>query len=127
MTCAKGPSVRDAVRRLRDHDEEGLSLVEIMVAAFILSVALLALASTATSSLISLSVSLGRQEAMDAASAMIEDLRRTNYAVVALDASDPNVAALDPATASTANPWSPPIWTAPSRTGSSSDPVVGSP
>jgi type II secretory pathway pseudopilin PulG len=96
MTCAKGPSVRDAVRRLRDHDEEGLSLVEIMVAAFILSVALLALASTATSSLIQLSVSLGRQEAMDAASAMIEDLRRTNYAVVALDASDPNVAALDP-------------------------------
>lgn len=88
--------MRDSVRRLRDQDEEGLSLVEIMVAAFILSVALLALASTATASLIHLSVSLGRQEAMDAASAMIEDLRRTNYAVVALDASDPDVVALGP-------------------------------
>jgi hypothetical protein len=90
----KGPSVRDAVRRLRDHDEEGLSLVEIMVAAFVLSVGLLALASVAISSLINLSVSQGRQEATDAASAMIEDLRRTNYAMVALDASDPDVVAL---------------------------------
>lgn len=68
-----------------------MSLVEIMIAVFVLGVGLLALASTAITSIVNLRVSQGRQQATDAASAFIEDLRRTDYAGVALDATDPSV------------------------------------
>lgn len=84
--------MRDAIHRRRwREDQSGMSLVEIMIAVFVLSVGLLALASTAITSIVSLRVSRGRQEATDAASALIEDLRRSDFSSIALDETDPLV------------------------------------
>lgn len=69
--------------RLRASAETGLSLVELLVAFFVLSVAVLALASTAAASVTSLRVSRERQQATAAASAAIEDVRRLPYEEVA--------------------------------------------
>ena len=65
--------------RAHSADEDGLTLVELMVAMFFLSVAILSIASVAQSSLMSLRVSRGRQQATDAASAAIEDVRSLAY------------------------------------------------
>ncbi|MEX0651804.1 MAG: prepilin-type N-terminal cleavage/methylation domain-containing protein, partial [Actinomycetota bacterium] len=59
--------------------EEGITLVEVIIAMFILSVALLAMASTATSSLISLAGSRDREQATNAASAAIERARALDF------------------------------------------------
>lgn len=86
--------MRNAIRKMRA-DEGGMSLIEIMIATFVLSVALLALASTAITSIVSLRVSRTRQEATDAASAMIENLRRADYATIALSKSEVPVGVCD--------------------------------
>ena len=67
------------IARPRPGNEEGLTLVELMVAMFFLSVAVLSIASVAQSSLTSLRVSRGRQQATDAASAAIEGVRSLVY------------------------------------------------
>ena len=90
--------MRDTIRRRRWDDEDGMSLVEIMIAIFVLSVGLLALASVAITSIVNLRVSRGRQEATNAASATIEDLRRSDYRLIALDAD-----VVAPGTCETAN------------------------
>jgi type II secretory pathway pseudopilin PulG len=65
-------------------EEAGLGLIEILIAMFILSVGLLALASVGTSSLISLRVTRDREQATNAASAAIESVRTRNYDLIAL-------------------------------------------
>lgn len=81
-------------RARRLDDEEALSLVELMIALVIMGVALLALASVASASLVQVRNSRARQQAVDAASAAIEGLRLRDYAAVAMDANDPAVQAL---------------------------------
>lgn len=84
--------MRDAIHRRRWRDDQsGMSLVEIMIAVFVLSVGLLALASTAITSIVNIRVSRGRQEATDAASSLLEDLRRSDFSSIALDENDPEV------------------------------------
>lgn len=68
-----GP-IRGACRRLHD-DEEGVSLVEALVAVVILSTAMLALVATAATSTTSLRLSRDRQQATQTASAALEDVR----------------------------------------------------
>lgn len=65
-------------------DEEGISLVELMMAAFIIAVALVALAGVTASSITSLRVSRSRQMAVDASSAALEQARALDYEQVAL-------------------------------------------
>lgn len=81
-------------RARRLGDEDGLSLVELMIALMIMGVALLALASVAAASLVQVRNSRARQQAVDAASAAIESLRLRDYSAVAMDGSDPGVQAL---------------------------------
>ncbi len=64
--------------------EEGVSLVEIVVAIFILGVAIIALAGVATQSLMAVRNSRQRQQATDAASAVIESARAAGYDALAL-------------------------------------------
>lgn len=80
------------VRRL--DDDEGLSLVEMMIALMIMGIALLAVASVAASALVQVRNSRTRQQATDAASAMIENLRLRDFSAIAMDATDPAVQAL---------------------------------
>jgi Tfp pilus assembly protein PilV len=67
-------------------DEEGLGLVEVLVAVFILSVALMALASVGTSSLISLRMTRDREQATNAASTALEEARALSFDALALPA-----------------------------------------
>lgn len=82
--------MRHALRRLRTRwdDEDGLSLVEILIAVFVLSVAILALASTAGASLQSLRVSRDRQNATQFATTVLEEARALTFASVVLDTAD---------------------------------------
>jgi type II secretory pathway pseudopilin PulG len=64
-------------------DEDGLSLVEVLIAMFVLSIAVLALASTAAATVTSLRVSRERQLATVAASAAIEEVRSYEYRDIA--------------------------------------------
>ena len=85
------------VSRWRAHrldQEDGLSLVELMIALMIMGVALLALASVAAASLVQVRNSRARQQAVDAASGAIERLRLQDFAAVALDGTDPDVTSL---------------------------------
>lgn len=79
-------------RRARD-GEDGLSLAELMVAIFVLSVGVLALAGVAGQSLVSLRQSRDREQATDAASAAIEAVRALPYERINLLASDPDLPA----------------------------------
>ncbi|MGH3442635.1 MAG: type IV pilus modification PilV family protein [Nitriliruptorales bacterium] len=88
-------------RRKRLDEEDGLSLVEILMAMTILSVVLLGVATTAVSSVASLRISRERQQATAAASAAIEQARSYGYRDIAhpvgeVDASDPYVTGTDP-------------------------------
>jgi competence protein ComGC len=67
------------------HDEEGLGLAEMLVALFILSVALLALASVATTTLVQLRVTRDREQATNAGSAALEQVRARDYRAIAHD------------------------------------------
>ncbi|MBW3663974.1 MAG: prepilin-type N-terminal cleavage/methylation domain-containing protein [Actinobacteria bacterium] len=80
---------RFRVARLwRERDaEDGLSLIEMMMAILILSVAIMALASAALASLQSLRVSRDRQNATQLASSVIEDARSLSWSTIALDAA----------------------------------------
>jgi type II secretory pathway pseudopilin PulG len=69
--------------------ESGITLVEVLVAIFILSVALLALGSTATASLLSLGESRDREQATNAASAAIEAARARDFGALSVDAGEP--------------------------------------
>jgi type II secretory pathway pseudopilin PulG len=76
----------------RDHEggvtsEAGITLVEVIISIFILSVALFALASTATTSLISLGESRDREQATNAASATIEAARARDFGALVIDAA----------------------------------------
>jgi type II secretory pathway pseudopilin PulG len=73
-------------------DEEGLGLIEVMAAIFVLAVALMALASVATTSLVSLRISRDREQATNAASAAIESVRSRDFTGIAHDlgAVDPS-------------------------------------
>jgi type II secretory pathway pseudopilin PulG len=75
-------------------DEEGLGLVEVMVAIFVLGVALLALASVGTTSLVSLRVTRDREQATNAASAAIEDARARDFSGLALASGSVTVASI---------------------------------
>lgn len=59
--------------------EEGVTLVEVIIAMFILSVALLMMASVGTNSLISLRMTRDREQATNAASAAIEVARARDF------------------------------------------------
>lgn len=76
-------NVRDACRRLHEGDE-GVSLVEALVAVLILSTAMLALVATAATSTVSLRLSRDRQQAVQTASAALEDVRSMRWTAVAL-------------------------------------------
>jgi type II secretory pathway pseudopilin PulG len=98
----RGPGEREHVSRqarwwhLID-DEEGLGLVEVMVAIFVLGVALLALASVGTNSLVSLRETRDREQATNAASAAIEDARARDFSGLALASGSVNLASIPPA------------------------------
>jgi prepilin-type N-terminal cleavage/methylation domain-containing protein len=68
-----------ARRRSVFHKDDGLSLIEVMIAMFVLSIAVLALASTAATAVTSLRISRERQQATVAASAAIEEARSYPY------------------------------------------------
>lgn len=80
-------------RRLR-HGEEGLSLIEMMVAVLLLGVAVLALASTSITSLINLRQARDREAATNAASARIEEVRALDFEDIVLSPTDPDATAL---------------------------------
>jgi type II secretory pathway pseudopilin PulG len=77
-------------------DEDGLGLIEVMVATFILGVALLALASVGTTSLVSLRVTRDREQATNAASAAIEAARSRDFSGLALAPSSVDLIAAIP-------------------------------
>ena len=84
MIIALGVSARRYTRTIRQRgDESGYSLVELIIATFILSVAILALASVALSTLSSLRITRDREQAVNAASAAIEDVRSRDFAAIA--------------------------------------------
>lgn len=74
--------------RLRFDDEAGISLIEVMMATFVLAVAILGLASVASASLVSLRISRDRQAATDAATSTLESMRLEQFGSVALLESD---------------------------------------
>lgn len=82
---------KGAARLRRAGDEDGLSLAELMVAVFVLSVGVLALAGVAGQSLVSLRQSRIREQATDAASAAIEQVRALPYDRINLLDSDPDL------------------------------------
>jgi type II secretory pathway pseudopilin PulG len=65
-------------------EEAGLGLIEVMLAIFVLGIALLALASIGTTSLISLRVTRDREQATNSASAAIEAARARDYGALAM-------------------------------------------
>jgi type II secretory pathway pseudopilin PulG len=92
----EGEHVSHHVRwwHLVDDDEAGLGLIEVMIAIFILGVALLALASVGTTSLISLRVTRDREQATNAASAAIEAARAVSFRNLAIPAGTVDVSQL---------------------------------
>jgi hypothetical protein len=87
--------VRSCRRRFLD-GEDGLGLIEVMIAIFVLGVALSALASVALSTLSSLRLTRDREQATNLASAAIEEVRARDYAGVAMGAGTVDVGALPP-------------------------------
>lgn len=85
------------ILQLRDHmtalprrrDDEGMTLIELLIAVFILAVAILALAASATASLTSLRTSRDRDRATAAASAALEAARQYDYHQLAMDKAGP--------------------------------------
>lgn len=65
-----------------------MTLVEVLIALFILSIALLAMASVGTTSLISLRIARDREHATNGASAAVEAARARDFADLALAATD---------------------------------------
>jgi type II secretory pathway pseudopilin PulG len=92
----EGEHVSHHVRwwHLVDDDEDGLGLIEVMISIFILGVALLALASVGTTSLISLRMTRDREQATNAASAAIEAARAVSFRNLALPAGTVDVGQL---------------------------------
>jgi type II secretory pathway pseudopilin PulG len=92
----EGEHVSHHVRwwHLVDDDEDGLGLIEVMISIFILGVALLALASVGTTSLISLRVTRDREQATNAASAAIEAARAVSFRNLAVPAGTVDVSQL---------------------------------
>lgn len=76
-------------------DESGMSLVEILIAVFILGVAVIAIASTAAASLQSLRESRDRQQATQFASTVLEEIRGLPFSDIALDESTVSVTSFD--------------------------------
>lgn len=76
--------------------EQGLSLVEVLVAITVLTVALLAMAGVAVASLASLSHSKQRQQATTAVARALELTRAVDYAELAMRDSDSPPAQYDP-------------------------------
>ncbi len=74
---------RDAPAGARACGEDGISLVEVLIAIFVLAVGIMALISVATASMSSLSRSEARQDAYTAASRSIEMLRSYRWDEVA--------------------------------------------
>lgn len=71
-------------------EEDGVSLIEALVAVIILSTAILALVATAATSTVSLRLSRDRQQAVQTASAALEDVRNMNWdALVLADTPTP--------------------------------------
>lgn len=71
--------------------EEGISLVEVMVAMLVLTVALLALLQGMAASLVSLRVAEARQQATAQVTAILEQARALDHAVLAMRLGDPVV------------------------------------
>lgn len=70
--------------RARLDDESGMSLLEVVIATFVLAVAIVALASVASASLIQLRTSRDRQAATDAATSKLETMRLSEFSSVAM-------------------------------------------
>jgi hypothetical protein len=77
--------------QLRD-EEEGISLVEVLLATFVLAVAVMALGSVGVSSLIQLRMARDREQATNASSAAIERVRAFDFGDIA---HDPDLVAAD--------------------------------
>lgn len=67
--------------------EDGLSLIELMFAIFLLAVSVLALAGIATSSIASVRVARDQQQASDLASAEVEAARGIDFDLLAIDSA----------------------------------------
>lgn len=67
--------------------EDGLSLIELMFAIFLLAVSILALAGIATSSIASVRVARDQQQASDLASAEVEAARGIDFDLLAVDSA----------------------------------------
>lgn len=79
--------------RLRLDDESGMSLLEVIIAMFVLAVSILGLASVASASLVSLRASRDRQAATDVATSTLELMRLSDFGSIAmLDADGDGVA-----------------------------------
>jgi hypothetical protein len=74
----------EAMRRRNLRDDAGVSLVEVMVAGFIMTIALVTMASVASGSLRSVSSSQGRQEATTAVTRALETARSLSYTELAM-------------------------------------------
>lgn len=75
--------IRGAFRRLHESDD-GVSLIEALVAVLILATAILALVATAATSTVSLRLSRDRQQATQTASAALESVRDMSWDTIAL-------------------------------------------
>ena len=84
--------------RMRLGDEAGIGLVEVIMAIFILAVGLLALGSVSISSLASLRDTRDREQATNAASAAIEDIRTRDFGDMVHAPGDVDLGALPPGT-----------------------------
>ena len=82
--------------RIRLGDEAGIGLVEVIMAIFILAVALLALGSVSITSLASLRDTRDREQATNAASAAIEDVRSRDYSDIVHATGDVDPSRLPP-------------------------------
>lgn len=74
--------------RLRLDGESGMSLLEVIIAMFVLAVSILGLASVASASLVQVRVSRDRQAATDVATSTLELMRLGDFATVAMLDSD---------------------------------------
>ena len=82
--------------RIRLGDEAGIGLVEVIMAIFILAVALLALGSVSITSLASLRDTRDREQATNAASAAIEDVRSRDFRDIVHSPGDVDPSRLPP-------------------------------
>lgn len=80
------------MRRFRSRQvlgrEDGISLIEVIIAMFVIAVGMMALASTSITSVQTTRVSRERQDATQLASRMLEEMRSYPYEWVALDTSE---------------------------------------